>query len=97
MKENNGMSLILGDKDLTWIRDSNTVEHPEHYTYGKIECIDFIYDKELNFSLGNAIKYIVRAGKKKSAGMNSSDKKIQDLEKAIQYLKFEIEREKGIR
>ena len=66
MKENNGMSLILGDKDLTWIRDSNTVEHPEHYTYGKIECIDFIYDKELNFSLGNAIKYIVRAGKKKA-------------------------------
>ena len=96
MKENNH-AFLENNKDLTWIRDSNTVEHPEHYTYGKIECIDFIYDKELNFSLGNAIKYIVRAGKKKSAGMNSSDKKIQDLEKAIQYLKFEIEREKGIR
>lgn len=62
----------------------DTVSHPPHYTYGKIECIDFICDKKLNFNLGNAIKYIVRADHKGS--------KRQDLEKAIQYLNFEIEK-----
>ena len=43
---------------------TDNVKHPSHYTYGKIECIDFILDKELDFSLGNAVKYIVRAGRK---------------------------------
>jgi hypothetical protein len=32
---------------------TDNVKHPSHYTYGKIECIDFILDKELDFSLGN--------------------------------------------
>lgn len=74
---------------------NDAVHHPSHYTQGKIECIDFIYDKELNFSLGNAIKYIVRAGHKKSNGMSDQEKTIQDLEKAKQYIDFEIEHIKG--
>lgn len=41
------------------------VNHPEHYTDGGIETIDFIEAKELNFHLGNAVKYISRAGKKR--------------------------------
>jgi hypothetical protein len=53
------------------------VNHPSHYTDGKIEVIDFIEDKNLGFHLGNAIKYICRAGKK------STDTKVQDLQKAI--------------
>lgn len=69
----------------------DSVSHPSHYTYGKIECIDFIFDKDLNFALGNAIKYIVRAGHKSSAGMSDEEKTIQDLEKAKQYIDFEIE------
>lgn len=45
---------------------NDVVNHPAYYTNGNIEVIDFIEDKGLNFHKGNAIKYIVRAGKKKS-------------------------------
>lgn len=62
------------------------VNHPAHYTDGKIEVIDFNDDKELNFNRGNAVKYIARAGKK------SKDTEIQDLEKAAWYLNHEIKR-----
>ena len=37
---------------------------PDHYTTGRIETWDFIIDKELDFLLGNVIKYVVRAGRK---------------------------------
>ena len=74
---------------------NDSVSHPSHYTYGKIECIDFIFDKDLNFALGNAIKYIVRAGHKSSEGMSDDDKAIQDLEKAKQYIDFQIAHIKG--
>jgi hypothetical protein len=60
------------------------VNNPAHYTDGKIEVIDFIEDKKLGFHLGNAIKYIARAGKK------DASKKLQDLKKAEWYLKREI-------
>ena len=43
---------------------TDSVNHPSHYTDGKIEVIDFIEDKGLNFHRGNAAKYISRAGKK---------------------------------
>lgn len=56
------------------------VNHPSHYTEGKIEVIDFIEDKHLGFHLGNAVKYIVRAGKK------DPNKTIEDLKKARWYL-----------
>ena len=61
------------------------VHSPAHYTRGGIETIDFIEAKGLNFHLGNAVKYISRAGFKQDA-------KIQDLEKAIWYLTREINR-----
>lgn len=44
--------------------NNDIINHPSHYTDGKIEVIDFIEDKKLNFHRGNAIKYISRAGKK---------------------------------
>ena len=43
------------------------VNHPAHYTDGQIEVIDFIDDKQLSYCLGNAVKYISRAGKKDPA------------------------------
>lgn len=61
------------------------VNHPKHYNDGKIEVIEFIEDKKLGFHLGNAVKYIARAGKK------DPSKTIQDLEKAIWYIKRQIE------
>jgi hypothetical protein len=86
--------LLLGTpahkkKEVATMTDN--VKHPSHYTYGKIECIDFILDKELDFSLGNAVKYIVRAGRK------NPEKQIEDLQKAIQYIQFEIEHLEGVR
>ena len=64
------------------------VNHPEHYRSGGIETIDFIESKDLNYRLGNVVKYISRAGKKDSDP-------VQDLEKAAWYLKREIEARKG--
>ena len=40
------------------------VNHPSHYTSGKIEVIDFIEDQKMPYHLGNACKYLCRAGKK---------------------------------
>lgn len=63
----------------------DSVNHPDHYTSGGIETIDFIEAKQLGFHLGNAVKYIARAGKK------DPDMLIQDLEKARWYLDRAIE------
>ncbi|MBR2384449.1 MAG: DUF3310 domain-containing protein [Clostridia bacterium] len=63
---------------------SDNVNHPSHYTDGKIEVIEFIEDKNLNYHKGNAIKYICRAGKK------DPQKEIEDLQKAIWYINREI-------
>lgn len=63
------------------------VNHPEHYG-GKdnpYEVIKIIRHFNLGFSLGNTIKYILRAGKK------DPNKHIEDLEKAKWYLEEEIE------
>jgi hypothetical protein len=65
---------------------SNWVNHPKHYG-GKdnpYEAIKVIEAWNLNFNLGNVIKYISRSGKK--------DEVKQDLEKALWYLKREIEK-----
>lgn len=62
----------------------DVVNHPSHYTDGKIEVIEFIEDKNLNYHRGNAIKYICRAGKK------DPQKEIEDLQKAIWYINREI-------
>lgn len=65
---------------------NDPVNHPSHYTDGKIEVIDFIEDKALGFNLGNSVKYIARAGKK------DPTKTIEDLRKAQWYLSREINR-----
>lgn len=65
---------------------NDNVNHPSHYTDGKIEVIDFIEQKNLNFHRGNAVKYIARAGKK------DPEREVEDLEKAKWYLEREIER-----
>ena len=65
---------------------NDNVNHPAHYTDGKIEVIDFIEDKKLGFHLGNTVKYICRAGKK------DPEKTIEDLQKAEWYLRREIQR-----
>lgn len=66
------------------------INHPQHYTLGKIEVIDFIEDKGLNFNLGNVVKYVARAGHKKSSGKSMDAKALEDLKKAQWYLNREI-------
>lgn len=68
----------------------DNVNHPSHYTDGKIEVIDYIEDKQLGFCLGNAVKYISRAGKKKSGSMSDKEKEINDLRKALWYVERRI-------
>jgi hypothetical protein len=62
-----------------------TVSHPRHYICGGIEAIDVIEAFNLNFRLGNTVKYILRAGRKGD--------RIEDLKKAMWYLNREIEKE----
>lgn len=64
---------------------SESVDHPPHYNQGKIEVIEFIEDKHLSFHLGNAVKYISRAG------IKDPTKFVEDLEKAIWYIRRQIE------
>ena len=66
------------------------VNRPAYYTDSNIEVIDYIEDKKLGFCLGNAIKYISRAGKKKDNGRDMIDKEIEDLKKAIWYINRKI-------
>jgi transcriptional regulator with XRE-family HTH domain len=63
------------------------VDHPKHYNMGKYEAIDVIEDWNLNFNLGNAVKYISRAGHK--------DDIVQDLKKSLWYIDREIQRLKN--
>lgn len=71
----------------------NRVQHPSHYTWLKelcgIEVIDIT--RHLDFDLGNAVKYILRAGRKSEEGYSDLDKTIEDLQKAIFYINDEIE------
>jgi hypothetical protein len=60
--------------------NNDAVNHPSHYTDGGIETIDFIEAKKLPYHLGNAIKYVSRAGKK------DQNKTIEDLQKAVWYI-----------
>lgn len=69
---------------------ADNVNHPSHYTSGNIEVIDFIEDKELNFNLGNVVKYVARCGRKTSEGKTSEAKALEDLKKAAWYLSREI-------
>lgn len=68
---------------------NDAVSHPSHYTDGKIEVIDFIQDKHLDFARGNVVKYIARAGKK------DKSKELEDLKKARQYCDFAIRELEG--
>ena len=70
--------------------ENDNVNHPSHYTShpSGIECIEIT--RHYCFSIGNAIKYLWRAGLKKEMGLEDKQKEIEDLEKAIWYIKDRI-------
>lgn len=57
---------------------SDIINHPPHYTFGKIEVIDVLEDWKLNYHLGNVVKYVARAEHKGNT--------LDDLKKARWYL-----------
>ena len=63
---------------------NDLISHPEHYRPGVYEAINVIRAWELNFAMGNALKYICRAGRK------DPETEIEDLRKAIFYLQSQI-------
>lgn len=84
-----GMAQTNGDpvediQEESWDAVDN-INHPAHYTFGSIEVIDAIEGLLLPYHLGNALKYIARAGRKDPA------KTEEDLRKAIWYINRYIE------
>lgn len=69
-------------------KEKNAIK-PSHYKAGEFDVIAFCQLHDINFDLGNVIKYVTRAGKKE----NNSE--LQDLNKAMEFLKRRIEFIKG--
>jgi hypothetical protein len=66
----------------------DVVEHPDHYNrIAGVECIDVV--EQMNFNMGNAVKYLWRAGLKPGTDT------ITDLRKAAWYVEREIQRIEG--
>jgi hypothetical protein len=65
-----------------WEVKEDLIHKPKHYTYSQYEPIDVIKAWNLDFDLGNVVKYIARCEHKGD--------KLQDLNKALEYLQHEI-------
>lgn len=81
-------SVIAGEfleEEVAEMRPEETIDHPPHYNAhpSGVECIDIV--EHFNFNVGNAIKYIWRAGLK-------SENRVEDLKKAAWYIQREIAR-----
>ena len=76
------------------IKEDENVSHPSHYTWLKEKCGIEVIDitRHLDFDLGNAIKYILRAGRKpiNKSNFNLNIAAIQDLKKALFYINDKI-------
>jgi hypothetical protein len=80
----------LPSNEEVWIKImADMVNHPKHYTSDPsgVECIEVV--RHRNYNIGNAIKYLWRAG------LKNEDKHIEDLKKAIFYITDEINRLEG--
>ena len=66
------------------------VNHPEWYNNhpSGVECIEVA--RHYCFSIGNAIKYLWRAGLKKDAALSNKEKEVEDLKKAVWYINDRI-------
>ena len=81
-----GKRLDPDEFEKHWREVRGYVDHPDYYggEDNPYEAIKIIEAYDLNFSLGNVIKYVLRAGKK-------SESAIEDLEKAAHYIQFQID------
>ena len=72
-------NMTLEERPDEVLIENDPVNHPSHYTDG-IEVIDYIESKRFPYHLGNAVKYLSRAGKK------DKSKTVEDLRKAVWYI-----------
>ena len=74
------------------MQKEDKVNSPSHYNWLKklagVEVIDIT--RHLDFDLGNAVKYILRAGRKTEEGYDDKAKTIEDLKKAVWYINDKI-------
>jgi hypothetical protein len=89
---NNGNAFVESAAEISkpeFIPSIESVDHPAHYNKhpSGVECIQIV--EHMNFNVGNAMKYLWRAGEKGSA--------LEDLQKAAWYLNREIGRLQGVR
>ena len=82
------LSLTVNEAKTEAICIMNNNKTPTHYQ-GTTQPIDLINAQNLNFNLGNVVKYVCRAGKKQGENV------LSDLEKAKNYINYEIERVKN--
>jgi hypothetical protein len=70
-------------------KQDERVNHPKHYQHPSgVECITVA--RHHDFNIGNALKYIWRAGLKQEQGISPLEKQIEDLQKAVWFLQDEI-------
>jgi hypothetical protein len=76
-------------------KEIDMVNHPKHYTSDPsgVEAIEIT--RHRNFNVGNAIKYLWRAGLKEDSNKSIKKKQIEDLQKAVFYINDEIKRLAG--
>lgn len=85
------VATFFNKKENDNFKTKETVNHPDHYHPGTYEAINVIEAWNLDFCLGNAIKYISRLGRKSDSSLTQKEKNIDDLKKAIWYLNRELE------
>ena len=72
--------------------NNDRVSHPKHYTWLKDKCGVEVIDitRHMDFCLGNAVKYLLRAGHKTEQGYTDREKTTEDLRKAVWYINDKI-------
>lgn len=68
-------------------KDFNIISNPSHYSKGKIEPKDYIMDHDMNWAIGNAVKYLTRFPYK-----HKGEGQIDDLRKAREMIQIQIDR-----
>ena len=95
MKSTEELMVEFYDQSVKMKEQIDMVNHPDHYTSDPsgVECIQIT--RHRNFNIGNAIKYLWRAGLKQDASKDILQKQVEDLRKAVFYINDEIARLTG--
>jgi len=80
--EENNTTRDLNDQPVSKKSCMQEQQGGTHYHQGTIQPIEYIHANDLNFFEGNAIKYVTRNRRKKSA--------VEDLKKAIHYIQLQL-------